>query len=391
MFIDTLSSSPGQSAGPQLAIAVAADPQASTAESFGARLARELGRSARAHILFAAIILLHFVAAFVLPPLFGVADLFSPSYHGLVFLALTAVAIIAFGIVYTLCVVLIEKPKPLGPYLWREITTKMLTVERIALALPVLLLFPLFTTSFSYFKSVVPSFQPFDWDPAFAMWDQVLHGGYQPWQLLQPVLGHPLITSLINGTYHLWFGVTYGVVLWQMADNRRPRLRMRYLLTFLLMWVLLGNLAAVLFSSAGPVYYGRVTGLEDPFAPLMAYLHAANEVAPVAALEVQDLLWNWYAGHVATPGAGISAMPSMHLAVVFSFVLLGFATSRLFGILFSVFALLIFLGSIHLGWHYAIDGYAGMLGAWLIWWCCGWLLNRPAVEIMLWGNRRPAD
>ncbi|MGH6932309.1 MAG: phosphatase PAP2 family protein [Dongiaceae bacterium] len=336
--------------------------------------------------MFAAIILVHFAGAFILPPLFGVADRFSPSYHGLVFLALAAAALLVFGIVYTMCVILLEKPKPLGPYLWREFTTKLLTPERIALALPVLLLFPLFTTTFSYFKSVVPEFQPFSWDPRFAAWDQALHGGYQPWQLLQPILGHPLITSVINGVYHLWFGVTYGVVLWQMADNRRPRLRMQYLLTFLLMWVLLGNLAAILLSSAGPVYFGRVTGLDDPFAPLMAYLHSANEVAPVAALEVQDLLWTWYSGHVATPGAGISAMPSMHLAVVFSFVLLGFATSRMFGVIFSLFAVFIFIGSVHLGWHYAIDGYVGIIGTWLIWRLSGWLLDRPTIVRLLWGG-----
>ncbi len=307
----------------------------------------------------------------------------------MVLLALTAVALLVFGVVYTLCVVLVEKPKPLGAYLWRELTTKLLTTERIAMALPVLALFPLFTTSFSYFKSVVPAFQPYSWDPQFAAWDQALHGGYHPWQLLQPILGHPFITTIVNGGYHLWFGVTYGVVLWQMADNRRPRLRMRFLLTFLLMWIVLGNLAAILFSSAGPVYFGRVTGLADPFAPLMTYLHAANEVTPVAALEIQDLLWAWYAGHVATPGAGISAMPSMHLAIAFSFALLGFATSRMFGIIFSLFAVVILIGSVHLGWHYAIDGYAGILGAWLIWRFSGWLLDRSAIVRLLW-DKAPA-
>ena len=389
MFVDSLS--PGSRPVGALTAAVSAGLAGETRSAFWESLWRECRKSARVHCLFAAIILVHFAAAYILPPLFGVSDRFSPSYQGLVFLGLTGVALIVFGAVYTLCVVLLEKPRPLGPYLWREITTKLITAERIAIALPVLILFPMFTTSFSYFKSVVTEFRPFAWDPLFAAWDQTLHGGFHPWQLLQPILGHPLITTLINGGYHLWFGVTYGVVLWQMADNRRPRLRMRYLLAFLLMWVVLGNLFAILFSSAGPVYFGRVTGLPDPFAPLMAYLHAANDVSPVASLEVQDLLWAWYSGHIATPGAGISAMPSMHLAVAFSFLLLGFATSRMFGVIFSCFALVIFLGSVHLGWHYAIDGYAGMLGAWLIWLFCGWLLNRPTVLRLLWGQDVPAS
>jgi hypothetical protein len=32
--------------------------------------------------------------------------------------------------------------------------------------------------------------------------------------------------------------------------------------------------------------------------------------------------------------------------------------------------------SIHLGWHFAIDGYAGALGAALIWWATGQVLYR---------------
>jgi PAP2 superfamily len=244
--------------------------------------------------------------------------------------------------------------------------------------------------------------QPFAWDPLLADLDRALHGGHHPWEWLQPVLGRPHITALINGGYHLWFGVTYGVLLWQMVDIRRPKLRMRYLLTFALLWILIGNVGAVLFSSAGPVYYGRVTGLADPFAPLMAYLHQANETVSVPALAVQDLLWRAYSNSGAFIGGGISAMPSMHLASTFSFVLLGAATARWLGAVFAAFALLILVGSVHLGWHYAIDGYVAIVMAWVVWHAVGWLLDRRAVERLLWGDEgwppdaaagsdRPAD
>ena len=44
----------------------------------------------------------------------------------------------------------------------------------------------------------------------------------------------------------------------------------------------------------------------------------------------------------------------------------------------SAFAVLILLGSIHLGWHYALDGYVGAAGAALVWHLVGRLLGSQA-------------
>jgi len=146
---------------------------------------------------------------------------------------------------------------------------------------------------------------------------------------------------------------------------------------------LVGNLVATLLSFAGPVYFGRVTGLADPFAPLMAYLHQANDVVPVMALQVQDMLGQTYAGNSTDIGAGISAMPSLHVATAFSYALLGFAVRRWLGILLAGFATFIFIGSVHLGWHYALDGYVGILCTALTWRAVGWVLDRPAIARLL--------
>src|SRR5258708_7314746 len=73
------------------------------------------------------------------------------------------------------------------------------------------------------------------------------------------------------------------------------------------------NVLAVLFSSAGPCYYGYLYG-SDPYAAQMAYLRAASENCPIWSVHIQDLLWKSYAGGVA-PNFGISAMPSMHVVI----------------------------------------------------------------------------
>ena len=342
-----------------------------------------LRRSLRVHSPFIALVALYMAAAFVLPPLFGVRARFSPGLYSDVLLTVNAAFFLGLLFGYVSYVLIRVRPARLTHYLWTEITGRYATVERICMALPVFVLFPLFASTFTYFKAAIPLFHPFAWDTRLAAWDQALHGGYAAWEWLQPIFGHPYATALVNVFYHLWFFVTYGVLMWQALSLDRPRLRMQYLLTTLLLWSLVGNVAATLLSSAGPVYFGRVTGLADPFAPLMAYLHQANEVVPVFALQVQDMLWQAYAGNSMHIGAGISAMPSLHVTTAVSYALVGFAVRRWLGILFAVFAAFIFIGSVHLGWHYAIDGYVGAVCSVVTWFAVGWLLDRPAVARLL--------
>ena len=48
-----------------------------------------------------------------------------------------------------------------------------------------------------------------------------------------------------------------------------------------------------------------------------------------------------------------------------------------------MFTFLIFLGSIHLGWHYAIDGYFGAALAVVCWWLTGRLIDWHRQKIAL--------
>jgi len=348
-----------------------------------ARVGAALVRSLRVHAFFIALIAVYVVAAMVVPPLLGVKSRFSPGLYSDVLLKVNAAFFAGLLFAYVSHVLIRVRPPRLTHYLWTEITGRYATAERICMALPVFVLFPLFASTFTYFKAAIPLFHPFAWDVRLAAWDEALHGGHAAWEWLQPLFGHPYATALVNIFYHLWFFVTYGVLVWQALALGRPRLRMQYLLTTLLLWSLVGNLAATVLSSAGPVYFGRVTGLADPFAPLMAYLHQANDVVPVMALQVQDMLWQAYAGNSTDIGAGISAMPSLHVATAFSYVLVGFAVRRWLGILLAGFAAFILIGSVHLGWHYAIDGYVGILCTVVIWFAVGWLLDRPTVARLL--------
>jgi hypothetical protein len=351
------------------------------------RLAVELQRSCRAHALFIGLVLVYLAASAVVPPLFSARPVSHPSFFNARFLWFHAGILGLLTLCYVMWVMAVVRPPRLASYLHTELRTRFLTAERIAAVLPVLLLYPAFVSAFTVLKASIPAIHPFDWDPQFAAWDKALHGGRHPWEWLQPVLGHPYATAAIDSVYLLWFYVGAGVLLWQTLSLRRPRLRMQYLLSTILLWMLLGSLAATVLSSVGPCYYGRVTGLPDPFVPLMDYLRSADAVVPMVALRVQESLWHIHADPNAAVQYGISAMPSLHVAVSFSFSLLGFAISRRLGLLFGLLAAATLIGSVHLGWHYAIDGYAGILGAYVIWRAVGWLLGRPAVATLLWGER----
>ncbi len=197
-----------------------------------------------------------------------------------------------------------------------------------------------------------------------------------PWQWLHTIVGSPIISSGINFFYHLWFFVMYAIFFWQAFSLRTPLLRMRFLLSFVGIWILVGTVCAIGLSSAGPCYYGRITGLNDPFKPLLEYLYATNKMFPILALDVQERLWKNYTGGGLGLGSGITAMPSMHVATSTLFALLGWRVNRALGIILTIFLVIIMIGSVHLGWHYAIDGYVAIIGTWLVWLSTGWLLNR---------------
>jgi hypothetical protein len=90
---------------------------------------------------------------------------------------------------------------------------------------------------------------------------------------------------------------------------------------------------------------------------------------PLGVIDTQLLLWDGYQGKGLR--LGISAMPSMHNASAFLFALTCWHLNRKLGIALFIFTGMILLGSVHLAWHYAIDGYIGFAIALLSWWVSG--------------------
>ncbi len=264
---------------------------------------------------------------------------------------------------------------------WRTHLAERFRAARVLGAAAAIVGLVTFLQYFVAVKTAIPAMHPFAWDRALEEADRAVHLGHDPWRLLQPVFGHPALTHFFDVAYALWYVVIMGTLLWQCWSARR-RLRARFLLAFVLCWVVLGCVLATLFSSAGPAYFQRFAGRPDPYLPLMSYLRHVDAVHPVVALKIQRYLLEGYLGTAVHSVQGISAMPSMHISMAVLVTLLAARyPGRLRAVLYGAFAVLILLGSVLLAWHYALDGYVAVLLTVGCWWATGRMVDRYAREL----------
>lgn len=85
----------------------------------------------------------------------------------------------------------------------------------------------------------------------------------------------------------------------------------------------------------------------------------------------QQLLWLLHQNHDVAIGSGISAFPSIHVAMVTLYCFFAYELNHRVGHLALAYLVVIQVSSVLLGWHYAIDGYASMVAVALIYFAVG--------------------
>lgn len=295
--------------------------------------------------------------------------------HALVLLRLAVVAAFVAIVVVEVPRAIVAAPgaplAQLAAQVGRRLTPRLVSGAALFAAVSV------FYGAFATVKTLLPNLAPFSMDTWAANVDAALHGGHDPWTLLQPIMGHHVVTRAVQMLYLPgWLG-SLGVLTLVLACARRfDHLRARFFWTFFGSWILLGNIAAAAVMTGGPVYFGRLTGDTERFAPLLAY-HEFSRGMVHSSVDTQDILWSAYLNHGAGLGGGISAFPSMHVAMAMLFFLVARHLHRGLGVAYGVVAVVIMAASVHLGWHYAIDGYASALAVAALWWLTGRMLRRP--------------
>lgn len=199
-------------------------------------------------------------------------------------------------------------------------------------------------TAFMWTKPLLNDLVPFWADPLLADVDRAIFFGRDPWTLLTWLNSGPAAVFYHRG----WFALMIVTLVIVVAAPPSPK-KSAVMLTYFALWSLVGPLVHSLVPAAGPIFFEQM-GYGDRFSDL----HNVSETKDVA-----DYLWTIYSSEGFGPGSGISAMPSLHIATT-AWMMIAihiFAPRLTVPVAFS--GLLIFLLSIALGWHYAVDGIVG--------------------------------
>jgi hypothetical protein len=212
-------------------------------------------------------------------------------------------------------------------------------------------------------KSLMPLMGPMWADVPIADFDARLLGA-DAWQVVNPILSP--FSRFVDTLYALWalfLHLMLAAVLLAAPSRRKALTATSFFVTVLL----IGVIGQFLLPSGGPIFWARL-GQGHRFDALPSAPHTR-----MAA----DYLWAKYKGESLDFASGISAFPSMHVAMTSWMV---FAVHALFPKLRPLawaYFLLVVLGSIFLGWHYLADGLAGATGAIVCWFIASVLVDMP--------------
>lgn len=235
-------------------------------------------------------------------------------------------------------------------------------LARLFSGMALLLCMILFQGTFTSVKNALPVWQGgFPHDRFQADLDKALHFGIDPWHWLYAIAEYDWVRIVVEWNYNmLWFVICFSALFYVATSPRAESIRTRYILSFMLVWIVVGNLLAAPFMSAGPAFYGFVTGDAARFGEQLSFLaHGAGSAN--SASNYQRYLWELYSAGQTGFGSGISAFPSVHVGLIALNALFLSEYSRRLG--YAAFAYLAFIiaSSVYLAWHYAIDGYAAVV------------------------------
>lgn len=240
---------------------------------------------------------------------------------------------------------------------WRKfITQDYVTLQRLVDALHAMVGLKILLAMHALIKQSIPLINPSLFDETLLSLDILIHGGINPMKWSVNALHEHGVSKFIDICYVAWYQLKVPILFVFIAHPNRSVFE-RFYFAYFAMWVL-GGLLTVLVPSVGPLYI------------YPEWFHGTYK--PLASA-LQEQLWAHYQELLKDPThylphsyEGVAAFPSLHVGIAALFSFFIFDINKYFGLFLIIYTALIEVGSVYLGWHYAIDGYFGIALAYLL-------------------------
>ena len=206
--------------------------------------------------------------------------------------------------------------------------------------------------TYCWIKIAIPLLHPRLFDAELYRIDQMLFFGYSP-NVFFVTLFTPLLRVFDWSYANVFYAsLVVGGVFFASSPDRRVRIG--FMNSNIAMW-LIGAWLYVLLPSLGPAYR-----FPDVWIPLASMLDNTQGLQRILMANYSTVV-RYREGIIRPVNIlfGIAAFPSLHVAFEVLVFLWMRRLWRYGEIVFGIFAVTIFIGSIVTGWHYLIDGIAG--------------------------------
>ncbi|MGZ8829115.1 MAG: phosphatase PAP2 family protein [Thermoanaerobaculia bacterium] len=223
--------------------------------------------------------------------------------------------------------------------------------------------------TYFWIKLVVPILHARLYDQELWNMDQAMFFGFSPTVLFLNVFANGTVLKVIDWSYARIFFVSMSVAFMFFLSSPSRRLRAAFSNGNTILW-LAGAWLYMFVPSLGPAFR-----FPDVWLPFAYGLDITQHFQAFLIKNYQAVRRLPFGGSIADVQLmlGIAAFPSLHVGFQ-AFVFLWMRRLWVYGeIVFGIFALVILIGSVVTGWHYLIDGIAGILLAWLSYRTAAWM------------------
>jgi hypothetical protein len=212
-------------------------------------------------------------------------------------------------------------------------------------------------------KLVVPIYNHRLYDRQLWEIDSAMCGGYAPVVFVVSLFSSPRVLTFFDQAYARIFFSSLNIAFTYVMSHPSRRVRVAFSDGNALMWSI-GAWLYLLIPSLGPAYF-----FPDVWIPIRSYMPVTNVFHAALIANYQNMLKLMRTGSAkVTYLYGVAAFPSLHVAFqtfVFAWMRRLWVSGQ---VLFGAFMLIILIGSMITGWHYLVDGIAGIALAALSYW-----------------------